>query len=124
MESLHKRESLPLRLVQLVRQREEWQRLAIRDPLTGLYNRYYFEDRLDGEFERAKRYKRPFSILMIDIDDFKRINDTYGHDTGDDVLRKVGLVLRTKTRRSDTQVRYGGEEFVLIIPEAYTKNYR
>ncbi len=55
---------------------------------------------------------------MIDIDDFKRINDTYGHDTGDDVLRKVGLVLRTKTRRSDTQVRYGGEEFVLIIPEA------
>jgi len=118
MQASHKRESLPLRLVHLVRQREEWQRLAIRDPLTGLYNRYYFEDRLDGEFERARRYKRPFSILMVDIDDFKKINDNYGHDTGDDVLRKIGQVLKTKTRRSDVQVRYGGEEFVLIIPEA------
>ncbi len=118
MQASHKRESLPLRLVHLVRQREEWQRLAMRDPLTGLYNRYYFEDRLDGEFERARRYKRPFSILMIDLDDFKKINDNYGHDAGDDVLRKIGEVLRTKTRRSDTQVRYGGEEFVLIIPES------
>jgi len=107
-----------MQLVRLIRQREELQRLAIQDPLTGLFNRCHFEDRLEEEFARAKRYKRPFSILMIDIDDFKRINDTYGHDTGDDVLRKVGLVLRKKTRRSDTQVRYGGEEFVLIIPEA------
>jgi len=118
MQTLNKRESLPLRVAHLVRQREEWQRLAIRDPLTGLYNRYYFEDRLDGEFERARRYKRPFSILMVDIDDFKKINDNYGHDTGDYVLRKIGEVLKTKTRRSDTQVRYGGEEFVLIIPDA------
>jgi len=107
-----------MQLVRLIRQREELQRLAIQDPLTGLFNRCHFEDRLEEEFERARRYQRPFSILMIDIDDFKRINDTYGHDTGDDVLRKVGLVLRKKTRRSDTQVRYGGEEFVLIIPEA------
>ena len=118
MEASHKRESLPLQLVRLNRQREEWQRLAMRDPLTGLYNRYYFEDRLDGEFERARRYKRPFTILMVDIDDFKKVNDNYGHDAGDDVLRKIGRVLKTKTRRSDIQVRYGGEEFVLIIPEA------
>jgi len=118
MQALNKRESLPLRLDHLVRTREEWQRLAMRDPLTGLYNRYYFEDRLDGEFERARRYRRPFSILMVDIDDFKKINDNYGHDTGDTVLRKIGEVLKTKTRRSDIQVRYGGEEFVLIIPEA------
>ena len=118
MQALNKRESLPLRLAHLVRTREEWQRLAMRDPLTGLYNRYYFEDRLDGEFERARRYQRPFSILMVDIDDFKKINDNYGHDTGDTVLRKIGEVLKTKTRRSDIQVRYGGEEFVLIIPEA------
>lgn len=118
MHTLNKRETLPLRVAHLVRQREEWQRLAMRDPLTGLYNRYYFEDRLDGEFERARRYQRPFSILMVDIDDFKKINDNYGHDTGDTVLRKIGEVLKTKTRRSDIQVRYGGEEFVLIIPEA------
>ncbi len=118
MEASHKREPLPMQLVRLVRQYEQLQRMAGRDPLTGLFNRCHFEDRLEDEFERAKRYKRPFSILMIDIDDFKKINDTYGHDTGDDVLRKVGLVLRKKTRRSDTQVRYGGEEFVLIVPEA------
>jgi len=118
MQASHKREPLPMQLVRLIRQREELQRLAMRDPLTGLFNRCHFEDRLEEEYERARRYKRPFSILMIDIDDFKRINDTYGHGTGDDVLRKVGLILRKKTRRSDTQVRYGGEEFVLIIPEA------
>ena len=107
-----------MQLVRLIRQREELQRLAMRDPLTGLFNRCHFEDRLQEEFERARRYKRPFSILMIDIDDFKKINDNYGHDTGDTVLRKIGEVLKTKTRRSDIQVRYGGEEFVLIIPEA------
>ncbi len=118
MEASHKREPFPLQLVRLNRQREEWQRLAMRDPLTGLFNRRHFEDRLEEEFERAKRYKRSFSILMIDIDDFKKINDNYGHDTGDCVLRKIGEVLKTKTRRSDTQVRYGGDEFVLIVPEA------
>ncbi len=107
-----------MQLVHLVRRYEQLQRLAGRDPLTGLLNRSQFEEKLQQEFENSGRTQRPFSIAMLDIDDFKRVNDTYGHDTGDDVLRKVGLVLMSKTRKSDMRVRYGGEEFVLVLHAA------
>ncbi len=118
MQASHRRGSLPLQFVHLVRQYEQLQRLAGRDPLTGLLNRSQFEDKLQQEFEHSRRAQRPFSIAMLDIDDFKLVNDTYGHDTGDEVLRKVGLVLRSKTRKSDMRIRYGGEEFVLVLHAA------
>jgi len=87
------------------------------DPLTGLFNRRAFERKIAEEFERAKRYNHPISVLLLDIDNFKNINDTYGHHGGDTALVKISETLRERTRRSDFPARYGGEEFVLILPE-------
>ncbi len=87
------------------------------DPLTGLFNRRAFEKKLDEEFERAKRYHHHLSLLILDIDNFKLINDTYGHHGGDAALVKISDTLRDKTRQSDFPSRYGGEEFVLVLPE-------
>lgn len=87
------------------------------DPLTGLFNRRAFERKIAEEFERAKRYNHPISVLLLDIDNFKNINDTYGHHGGDTALVKISAILREKTRQSDFPARYGGEEFVLILPE-------
>jgi two-component system cell cycle response regulator len=87
------------------------------DPLTGLFNRRASEKKLNEEFERAKRYHHPLSLLMLDIDNFKLINDTYGHHGGDAALIKISETLREKTRQSDFPSRYGGEEFVLVLPE-------
>ena len=88
------------------------------DSLTGLFNRRAFERKITDEFERAKRYGHPLSVLILDIDNFKQINDTYGHHGGDKALVKISETLREKTRRSDFPSRYGGEEFVLILPES------
>ena len=87
------------------------------DPLTGLFNRRAFEKKLDEEFERAKRYHHHLSLLILDIDNFKLINDTYGHHGGDAALIKISETLREKTRQSDFPSRYGCEEFVLVLPE-------
>jgi diguanylate cyclase (GGDEF)-like protein len=87
------------------------------DALTGLFNRRAFERKIAEEYERAKRYKHAVSLLLLDIDNFKNINDTYGHHGGDIALVKISAILREKTRRSDFPARYGGEEFVLILPE-------
>ena len=87
------------------------------DSLTGLFNRRAFEKKIDEEFERANRYGHPLSLLILDIDNFKSINDTYGHHGGDATLVKISETLRNKTRQSDFSSRYGGEEFVLILPE-------
>ena len=87
------------------------------DPLTSLFNRRAFERKIGEEFERAKRYSHPISVLLLDIDNFKNINDTYGHHAGDTALVKISAILRERTRRSDFPARYGGEEFVLILPE-------
>jgi two-component system cell cycle response regulator len=87
------------------------------DPLTALFNRRGFEKKIAEEFERSKRYSHPLSVLLLDIDNFKSINDTYGHHGGDTALVKISEILREKTRRSDFPARYGGEEFVLILPE-------
>jgi diguanylate cyclase (GGDEF)-like protein len=93
-----------------------------RDHLTGVYNRRYFNQRLEMEIKRAERYKRNISILMIDIDNFKQINDQYGHVEGDEVLKRLVLVLRQNLRNSDILVRFGGEEFVALLPETNSKN--
>jgi diguanylate cyclase (GGDEF)-like protein len=93
------------------------ERQAITDGLTGLYNHRYFYERLFQEFARAQRYGAPLSLLMIDIDDFKRFNDRYGHPVGDDVLAAVADILVGQLRRHvDLAARYGGEEFVVLLP--------
>jgi diguanylate cyclase (GGDEF)-like protein len=87
------------------------------DSLTGLFNRRAFEKKINEEFERSKRYHNPLSVLLLDIDNFKMINDTYGHHGGDAALVKISETFRERTRQSDFPSRYGGEEFVLILPE-------
>ena len=87
------------------------------DSLTGLFNRRAFENKVQEEFERSKRYHNPLSLIILDIDNFKTINDTYGHHGGDAALVKISETLRQKTRQSDFPSRYGGEEFVLVLPE-------
>ncbi len=91
--------------------------LAARDMLTGLYNRRMLEQRLTEETQRAFRYAKPYSVLMLDIDRFKAINDSYGHPVGDTVLQSLARTLLKEVRDIDTVARYGGEEFVIILPE-------
>ncbi|HDL17703.1 MAG TPA: sensor domain-containing diguanylate cyclase [Bacteroidetes bacterium] len=95
---------------------------TFRDHLTGVYNRRYFNQRLDMEIKRAERYKRSFSMLMIDIDDFKLVNDTYGHITGDEILKELTKILKKNLRNSDILSRFGGEEFVALLPETNSQN--
>ena len=92
------------------------------DSLTGLFNRRAFEKKVHEEFERSKRYHNPLSLMILDIDNFKTINDTYGHHGGDAALVKISETLRQKTRQSDFPSRYGGEEFVLVLPETDQNN--
>lgn len=91
--------------------------LSVRDELTGLYNRRHFLQVLQLEWKRAARFHRPLSLLMIDVDYFKKYNDTYGHSEGDRVLRHMGGVLLKTVREVDTLARYGGEEFVILLPD-------
>ncbi|MEC4687817.1 MAG: diguanylate cyclase, partial [Nitrospirota bacterium] len=95
----------------------ELQELSITDSLTGLYNRRYMMNALTNEVARAQRQNHHFSLLMIDIDYFKKYNDTYGHLAGDDLLIKVGSVFRESIRSVDFAARYGGEEFLIMLPE-------
>lgn len=98
-----------------LRERLAWQ--ANHDPLTGLYNRRFMEESLDRELERSVRRESSLGIMMLDLDHFKRFNDTFGHAAGDTLLREVGVFLRTHTRGEDIACRYGGEEFALILPD-------
>jgi diguanylate cyclase (GGDEF)-like protein/PAS domain S-box-containing protein len=91
--------------------------LSITDSLTSLYNRRHFHHQLNVEIERSTRYNRSLSLLLIDVDDFKFFNDTYGHPEGDEVLLRLARVIKKNIRASDTACRYGGEEFVVILPE-------
>ncbi|HID57223.1 TPA: diguanylate cyclase [Candidatus Poribacteria bacterium] len=90
--------------------------MSITDELTGLYNRRYLNERLTEEIERARRYKYPISCLMLDLDHFKDVNDTYGHQVGDLVLEEFARILKNSTRVVDIVARYGGEEFLIVLP--------
>jgi diguanylate cyclase (GGDEF)-like protein/PAS domain S-box-containing protein len=89
---------------------------AIRDPLTDIFNRRYLDETLDRELSRAGRENYPVCVIMIDLDHFKRINDTYGHEAGDLVLKAIAQTLSEQSRRGDFACRYGGEEFVVVLP--------
>ena len=91
---------------------------SIKDPLTKLYNRRYLEDTLSRELARAQRNAQPLTVLLMDIDHFKKVNDTYGHDAGDAVLSAFAKMLTTKVRKEDIACRWGGEEFLLILGAA------
>lgn len=95
----------------------EQERKTVIDYLTGLYNKRYFDDALIREFNQAKRHKRNLSILLIDIDDFKKVNDNYGHGMGDEVLKNLAKIIQKNTRKEDTICRTGGEEFTLLLPD-------
>lgn len=96
---------------------ERLERLAITDGLTGLYNFRFFRDRLEKEYSRSDRYGNPLSCILIDIDDFKRVNDTYGHLQGDEILRDIADLAVRSNRQSDVVARYGGEELVALLPQ-------
>ncbi len=97
--------------------RGKLQDMADTDGLTGIYNHRYFQLRLDTELERAERYGHPLSLILFDIDHFKKFNDTMGHQTGDAVLRELAILVKNQLRNVDVLCRYGGEEFVAILPE-------
>ena len=92
--------------------------LSIRDPLTGLHNRRHFDEHTATAFAHARRYNRPVTVLMCDVDHFKQINDRFTHAIGDEVLRRVAKILQANTRSSDIVARYGGEEFAIVFTES------
>ena len=104
-------------ITDIVRNAQELERLATIDGMTGIYNRRHFLTLADREWQRARRYDRPISFLMIDIDYFKLINDTHGHQVGDDMITHLARVTRECKRDSDVLARLGGEEFALLLPE-------
>lgn len=95
---------------------------ADHDPLTGLYNRYAFQNQLDEEIRRIDRYGGSFSLIMLDLDYFKTVNDRYGHDVGDQVLRRVSALMQEEVRDPDIITRWGGEEFMILLPETDIDN--
>ena len=97
--------------------KQTFEMLSITDQLSGLYNSRYFYEQLQKEIQRSQRYGRPLSILLIDIDDFKKHNDSFGHIEGDRVLRQLGRLISSVLRENDSGYRYGGEEFTIILPE-------
>jgi diguanylate cyclase (GGDEF)-like protein len=100
------------------------EKMSITDELTQLFNRRHFHARLDEEIGRARRYDHPLSLLMMDIDHFKSVNDRYGHQAGDEVLRAIGGILKSNMRSADIVARYGGEEFVVLLPETEKERAR
>jgi diguanylate cyclase (GGDEF)-like protein len=106
-----------LRHDQLNKNAEKFYQMAIKDPLTGVSNRYHLMTVAEQEFSRAGRYQRPLSVIMLDIDHFKQVNDTYGHDIGDEVLKQVAQVSLASLRGGDLFGRLGGEEFMVLLPE-------
>ncbi len=104
-----------------IRLREALRNQSIRDPLTGLYNRRYLEEMLERETRRAIRSEQGLGVLMLDLDHFKKFNDTYGHEAGDTVLRETAAFLLKSVRAEDIVCRFGGEEFLVILPQANLK---
>ncbi|MCG8684745.1 MAG: GGDEF domain-containing protein [Desulfobacterales bacterium] len=97
--------------------RDSLRQQAIRDPLTGLYNRRYLLETMEHEISRSSRKKSEMGLMMIDLDYFKKFNDTYGHDIGDFILAEFGRLIQLIIREEDIACRYGGEEFTLMLPE-------
>lgn len=106
------------RLLKEARDKDKFEQLAILDSLTELFNKRYFREVLEKEIARAKRYRLQLGLLMIDIDDFKVVNDTFGHLKGDRVLQRLGGLLANSIRRADVAARYGGDEFVIIATQS------
>ncbi|HEV7571420.1 MAG TPA: GGDEF domain-containing protein, partial [Thermoanaerobaculia bacterium] len=107
---------------ELLRRNSALSEISARDALTGLYNRWYVMEKIDSEMNRSLRHRSPVSLIMLDIDHFKRVNDSFGHSAGDRVLRSVGQVLRDSCRVYDVAGRYGGEEFCVVLPETKVGN--
>jgi two-component system, cell cycle response regulator len=104
---------------QLRAAKSQLEKLSITDGLTGLFNHRHFEDRLAEEFRRSQRYSDPVSLIMLDLDHFKDVNDQYGHPFGDRVLRETAELIRSSIRDPDICARYGGEEFAIILPKTH-----
>lgn len=109
---------------ELMKANEKLRCLALEDGLTGLYNHRHFHEILDQELERSRRHSRSLSLLLLDIDFFKKVNDSYGHLIGDQVLKRLAIQVRKVTRASDIIARFGGEEFAIILPETNTAGTR
>jgi diguanylate cyclase (GGDEF)-like protein len=108
-------------IAEKIRVFQEARHLAVTDSLTGLYNTRYLYPMLESEVARTQRYSTPFSVILFDIDDFKNLNDTYGHQAGDEVLRALAEVLKATSRKTDVVARYGGEEFIAVLPNTPKK---
>src|SRR5437899_12249130 len=96
--------------------------MALLDPLTGLFNRRYIEQRLEDEISRSQRHGRALSVILFDLDEFKQVNDTYGHGAGDALLKAFAERLSRATRGSDASARYGGDEFLVVLPGCEPEN--
>jgi len=107
---------LALTTTEGVRRIAELEQETVTDPLTGLFNRRYLDRRIEEEVARAERYGTPLSVVLLDLDHFKNINDSYGHDAGDQVLRRFAKTIRGALRESDFVARFGGEEFLVVAP--------
>ncbi len=104
----------------LGRRNEDLSQLSVTDGLTGLYNHRHLQEMLKQEIQRSDRYRFPLTCLMIDIDNFKKVNDQYGHQFGDETLRTIAELIQKKVRRIDIVGRYGGEEFLVIMPQTHS----
>lgn len=103
---------------------QEVQRLALQDPLTGCFNRRHFNERAEQEMQRTLRYQRPLAMVMLDIDQFKQVNDRFGHPTGDEVLCRLVHLCQNQMRANDLLGRYGGDEFAILMPETSVERAR
>jgi diguanylate cyclase (GGDEF)-like protein len=116
VESVASHASVALDRTDYYKMSEDLRKISITDSLTDLYNRRFFQDRINEEIERSRRHGLPVSLIMLDIDNFKQYNDTYGHLAGDEALRLTAATIKNSVRNIDRVARYGGEEFAVILP--------